>query len=272
MSSASTRWDPKQYLRFANERSRPFDELIARIPIELNRPPAEFDSPVRIADLGCGPGNATIGLLQRWPSAAIVGVDSSPQMIADAQQHAREGLQFVEADLRTWRPDHPLNVLVSNATLQWVPDHLALLPALVGLLANGGWIAFQLPGNLSDPHHRAVEELSRSPRWRSQLGDAPNRSLVSHDPIAYADALAEAGCDHIDVWTTEYVHVLQGEHPVLEWLKGTGLRPVLNRLDDADQQAFCDELAPILRERYPAHSWGTPFPFRRIFAVAQLHT
>ncbi len=257
-----TTWDPAQYLRFAGERARPFGELVARIAED----PASVH---RVADLGCGPGGLTAGLAERWPGAEIVGVDSSPAMVDDATRRAGARVRFELADLRTWRPSAPLDVLVTNATLQWVPDHLALLPALVGHLRPGGWFALQVPGNLSDPHHRAIEELCRTPRWADRLGDAPNRGLVAHTPVEYADALAAAGCDHLDVWTTEYLHVLHGPDPVLEWVKGTGLRPVLARLDDAAATAFCAELAPVLAERYPPRPWGTPFPFRRIFAVAR---
>lgn len=264
-----TIWDPQQYLRFADERARPFGELVGRI----GAGPADIGDIARVVDLGCGPATLTVGLSDRYPAAEIIGVESSADMVAAALAGATHPRLHVEVgDLRTWEPTSgpgSIDVIVTNATLQWVPDHLLLLPRLVGLLRPGGWIGLQVPGNLDDPHHRAIETLCRSDRWSSTLGDAPNRGLVSFTALDYADALAAAGCDSLDAWTTEYVHVLSGPDPVLEWVKGTGLRPVLSRLDTDGAAQFCSELAPMLRAAFPERAWGTPFPFRRVFAVAR---
>jgi trans-aconitate 2-methyltransferase len=254
-------WDPQQYLRFADERGRPFAELVHRIGGE----PATVQS---VVDLGCGPGNLTATLLDSFPHAMIVGVDSSESMLADAAPLATERLRFERGTVQDWRPSAPVDVLVSNATLQWVPNHLQLLPRLVESVSPGGWLAFQLPGNLDDAHHQRIAEVCARPRWAPTVGDAPNRGLVAHSPVEYADVLANLGMT-VDVWTTSYLHILTGEDPVLEWVKGTGMRPVLARLSSQEQIEFCAELAPLLRSDFPSRRWGTPFPFRRIFVVAQ---
>jgi trans-aconitate 2-methyltransferase len=267
-------WSPEQYARFGDERSRPFHELIARIGAE----PTEVRS---VVDLGCGPGTLTATLHDRWPSADVLGVDNDEAMLAAAAALAHGpsadgggSLRFAPGDLRAWsaagrdRPD----VLVSNAALQWDLDHLARLPRLVGCVAPGGWFAFQVPGNLDDAHHQAIRALRSEPRWRSvgTVSSLPERTHVSAEPTDYAEVLAPLA-RHLDVWTTTYLHILQGADPVLEWVKGTGLRPAPRRFRGRRARAdFCAELAPMLRAAYPSKSYGTPFPFRRVFAVAQV--
>jgi len=268
-------WDATQYLRFGGERSRPFFDLLARVGAEL---------PGYVVDMGCGPGNLTVVLAERWPSAVVCGVDNSPQMIEAARRripasdlrssgsgpvltsHA-PGLSFVLDDVRHWEPQSLPDVIISNAVLQWVPGHRELLVRWADRLADGGWLAFQVPGNFDQPSHVILREMVASARWRPLLRDVElNRQ--SADPADYAELLADAGCE-VDAWETTYVHILEGSNPVLEWYKGTGLRPVLDALD-ADREAdFLAEYGERLRAAYPPRSFGTVFPFRRVFTVAR---
>jgi len=234
--------------------------------------------------MGCGPGNLTAMLAERWPSAAVCGVDSSPQMIEAARKlipagaprpsgagpvltsHA-PGLSFMVDDIRHWEPQCLPDVIVSNAVLQWVPRHRELLVRWADQLAADGWLAFQVPGNYDQPSHAILREMVVSARWHPLLRDVElNRQ--SADPADYAELLAGAGCE-VDAWETTYVHILQGDNPVLEWYMGTGLRPVLDALD-ADQAAdFLAEYGERVRAAYPLSSFGTVFPFRRVFTVAR---
>lgn len=252
-------WDPVTYQQYDNERARPFDDLLARV---------RADHPRLVVDLGCGPGGRTASLHRRWPTATVVGVDSSAEMIEAAQTHALpKRLSFVEADLVEWQPDRPVDVLVSNATLQWVPGHLELLPALAGMLAADGWLAFQVPGNFAEPSHRLLGELRESPRWRHRVGPDASRAAAVHAPAAYLDVLTGLGL-RVDAWETTYHHVLPGEDAVLEWTKGTALRPVFAILDDGERETFVSEYGALLRTAYPPSEFGTVLPFRRIFVVA----
>jgi trans-aconitate 2-methyltransferase len=252
-------WDPGQYQRFADERSRPFADLTARIGAR---------APGTVVDLGCGPGHLTADLARRWPDAVVHGLDSSAAMIEDARQLAKPPqLTFELADLREWRPAAPVDVIVSNAVLQWVPDHLDLLPRWVDFLAPGGWLAFQLPGNFDQPPHVAISEMAASPRWRPLLGDR-EFTRQAGDLTGYLDVLAGAG-GRVDAWETTYLHVLAGENPVVEWVKGTALRPVLSALDDEQAAEFLAGYSERMRRAYPPRSFGTVLPFRRVFVVAQ---
>jgi len=252
-------WDAGQYLRFGGERARPFFDLIAAIAAT---------EPGYVADLGCGPGNLTEALARRWPSATVLGVDSSPAMIAAALASAGTGdgrLEFETGDVWDWRPRRPLDVLTCNAVLQWVPGHQELLLRWADWLAPGGWLAFQLPGNFDQPSHAMVKELADSPRWRPLLADVQlNRQ--AGDPADYVELLARPGWQ-VDAWETTYLHVLPGDNPVFEWTKGTTLRPVLAALDAAQAAAFTGEYAQRVGEMYKPRPFGTIFPFRRVFAV-----
>jgi trans-aconitate 2-methyltransferase len=251
------RWNPATYLQFADERSRPFVDLLARVGA---------DRPGLVVDLGCGPGQLTASLSARWPEAAIVGVDSSPDMIDAARMHASGHVRFELADLRTWRPSDAVDVLVSNAALQWVPEHRTLLPRLVDALAPGGWLAFQVPGNFDEPSHRLLRELAADSRFAASTGALTYPS--SHDARVYLADLTALGCE-VDAWETTYVHVLTGPDPVFRWISGTGARPVLQALDGALHDAFVAEYKSLLCEAYPAEAHGTVLPFRRIFCVAR---
>jgi trans-aconitate 2-methyltransferase len=259
-------WDPGQYLRYADERSRPFFDLLGRVVA---------DRPDLVVDLGCGPGQLTATLASRWPDAEIEGIDSSPEMITSARElladragsKAGGRLSFALGDLRDWNCGRPVDVIVSNAVLQWVPGHAQLLTQWSGMLAAGGWLAFQVPGNFDQPSHAILRELAASKRWRPLLaGVQLNRQ--AGDPAEYLDLLAGAGCE-VDAWETTYLHVLQGEDPVLDWYKGSGLRPVLTALPPELSAEFLASYGARIREAYPAAPYGTPFPFRRVFVVAR---
>jgi len=257
----SVRWDPRQYAAYADERARPFFELVARVDV---------DDPAEVVDLGCGPGGLTATLLQRWPGARVVGVDSSADMIEEAGQHAVEGrLSFERADVSAWEPRGPVDIVVSNALLQWVPGHLSLVSRVASWLRPGGVLAFQVPDNFGEPSHTLLRELRTSPRWRGKLGDGADRSAGVERPETYLETLLGLGLS-ADVWQTTYLHVLPGEDAVLEWVKGTALRPVLSALGaDEDRRAFLADYAAALRAAYPAQPWGTLFTFRRTFAVGR---
>ncbi|MGW0533536.1 trans-aconitate 2-methyltransferase [Streptomyces sp. NPDC003032] len=271
--AADAGWDPLQYLRHCDHRARPFLDLLSRVP----DPPAAEDRPPRIADLGCGPGNVTRLLARRWPTAHITGYDNSRQMLAEAERYAgpTEGggrLDFAAADAREWAPaPGTYDLILSNATLQWVPGHPASFPAWTAALAPGGTLAFQVPGNFDAPSHVLMRELSESARWRGRLGGRLRHGDAVLTPGAYLERLAGLGCE-VDAWETTYLHLLAGEDPVLDWVKGTGLRPVLTALADDPEatEAFLAEYRALLREAYPATAGhGTVFPFRRVFAVAR---
>ena len=251
-------WDAGQYLRFGGERARPFFDLVAQVGAT---------SPRYVADLGCGPGNLTAALAGRWPGATVVGVDNSPEMITAARDTVPQAanLSFALGDVRDWRPERPLDVLVCNAVLQWVPGHGELLLRWADLLAPGGWLAFQLPGNFDHPSHAIVREMAQSARWQALLADAKlNRQ--AGDPADYVALLARPGFA-VDAWETTYLHILPGENPVREWTKGSTLRPVLAALDAEQGDAFVREYGERLSEAYHPRSFGTIFPFRRVFAV-----
>jgi trans-aconitate 2-methyltransferase len=256
------RWDPEQYLQFAAERGRPFHDLLARVDAE---------DPATVVDLGCGPGNLTRLLADRWPGARVDGIDSSPEMIAEAIASGTDDrVGFTVGDLREWQPAEPVDVLVSNATLQWVPGHLELLPRLVGAVRPGGWLAFQVPANSADPSHTAMSELATSDRWSASFEGRDRARSAVQEPLTYLDTLARLGCA-VDAWETTYLHVLAGEDAVVRWVSGTGLRPYLQALaDDEERAAFLDDYRALVRAAYPERPWGTVLPFRRVFVVARV--
>jgi trans-aconitate 2-methyltransferase len=254
-------WDPEQYLRFADERGRPFHDLLARVGAQ---------DPRLVVDLGCGPGNLTRLLVQRWPQARVEAVDSSYEMVQRAEVELSDlGERAVAtlADIREWEPPERVDVLVSNATLQWVPGHLDLLERFAGWLAPGGWLAVQVPGNFGEPSHTLLAQVAARPRWKERLSEVPRPSV--EEPATYLSRLAELGLD-ADVWETTYLQVLPGDDAVLQWMRGTGLRPVLSALEDDDERgAFEAEYGELLRRAYPRRPFGTVLPYRRIFFVAR---
>ncbi|TCO48417.1 trans-aconitate 2-methyltransferase [Kribbella antiqua] len=252
-------WNPVQYGTYAEERGRPFADLVGRIRVDDVR---------TVADLGCGPGSLTATLRELWPEATIRGIDSSPQMIEAAQEYADERLTFEVGDLLEWSAEPgSLDVIVTNAVLQWIPEQLDLLPGFVEALRPGGWLAIQIPGNGNAPSHAILRELSRTEPYAEYAKDASLRAEVP-GPDTYVDALSALGC-LVDAWETTYFHLLQGDNAVLEWVKGTCARPVLQSLPEELRVRFEAEYGARLAEAYPQREYGTLLPFRRIFAVAQ---
>lgn len=250
-------WDPDLYRRFAGERSRPYAELVARVAA---------DRPRRVVDLGCGSGQLTATLRRIWPTAEIVGVDSSPAMIEQARTiKGVDDLRFLERDVGDWLPEPGTDVVISNAALQWVPEHRALLPGLVSRLAPGGWLAFAVPGNFGEPSHVLLHELAdRAPYAEHTAGLS---RPASAEPVDYLTDLADLGCT-VDAWETTYLHVLEGADPVFGWISGTGARPILQALPEDLRESFEVTYRERLREAYPPRPYGTVLPFRRIFVVA----
>ncbi|MFJ6797808.1 trans-aconitate 2-methyltransferase [Streptomyces sp. NPDC091268] len=262
-------WDPQQYLRHSGHRTRPFLDLLARIPQLPGRP-------ARIADLGCGPGNVTTLLAERWPEARITGFDLSPEMLHRASaEHAGPtsgggSLDFRPGDIADWLPEEPYDLIVSNAALQWVPNHPGSFAAWINGLRPGGTFAFQIPGNYTAPSHRLLAELCDAPHWRGRLAGHGARYIHVLQSAEYLERLTELGCA-VEAWETTYHQLLEGPDPVLDWVKGTALRPVLTALGDDREavDAFLAEYRDLLRGAYPPGPRGTVFPFRRIFAVAR---
>ncbi|HSU37185.1 MAG TPA: trans-aconitate 2-methyltransferase [Propionibacteriaceae bacterium] len=252
-----TQWDPTTYLQFADERARPFVDLVSRV---------RAAQPTSVVDLGCGPGSLTASLADRWPSAEIVGLDSSPDMIAQAEAYGGARVSFAVQDLQDWTPREPVDVIVSNAALQWVPGHRELLPRLVQALAPGGWLAFQVPGNFGEASHRLLHELAEDDRFAAHVAD--RERPASFDAADYLEDLAGLGCA-VDAWETTYLHRLTGPDPVFTWIRSTGARPVLQALPDELREQFEVEYKALLAEAYPARPYGTVLPFRRVFVVAQ---
>lgn len=259
-------WSPQRYLEFADLRLRPAIDLLARVPAR---------SPRTVADLGCGAGNVTRLLADRWPEADIVGVDTSRTMLDRARAVLSDAarVRFEERDLATWAPATPVDVVYSNAALHWLDDHATLVPRLAGTLASGGTLAIQMPNNFGTPSHATIAALARSDRWRDRVGD-----LVRDAPVAapeqYLRWLAPR-CTSVDVWETVYLQRLaprdDGEHPVVAFVSGTWLLPYVERLKDdpTSREAFlADYRARIALAFPPERDGATLFSFRRLFIVA----
>jgi trans-aconitate 2-methyltransferase len=250
-------WDPVQYLTFGSERLRPALDLLAQVPLEALR---------RAVDLGCGAGNVTRMLRERWPSAEVMGVDSSPEMLVSAAR-ACPGASWREADLATWAPDAPVDLIFSNAALHWADDHGRLLPRLMGFLAPGGCLAVQMPRNYDRPSHASVFEIiDGHPEWARRLGPLLRRDPVL-SPEAY-EALLSPLAARVAAWETDYLHLLEGEDAVLGWIRGSFLTPLMEALEPADHEPFLAACRAKLGEAYPRDARGrTPFRFRRLFLV-----
>ncbi|OIQ96582.1 trans-aconitate 2-methyltransferase [mine drainage metagenome] len=250
-------WNPRQYLRYGDQRLRPALELLARIPLE---------APAGIVDLGCGPGNVTPYLQARWPEARLTGVDSSAEML-EAAGAALPGAAWIQADAAAWRPETPPDLIYANASLHWLDDHAALFPRLFGLLAPGGVLAVQMPRNFQAPSHTEMRALAANGPWRDRL--AP---LLRPDPVAapafYWDLLRPLGAA-VDIWETEYLQGLRGEDAVLQWMLGTSLKPLADALPPDQRALFLERLGARLALAYPRRNDGlTLYPFRRLFLVA----
>ncbi|ALO66915.1 trans-aconitate methyltransferase [Arthrobacter alpinus] len=287
-------WEPAQYRKFGDFRDRPFFDLTARIGAV---------APARVVDLGCGPGNLTATLAQRWPQASVLGLDSSAAMVAQARAlipaastgsrstgagasaapthsaddggtpsaaspHIAPGLAFVQGDIAAWVPTSDTDVIVSNAALQWIPQHRELMAGWLAAMHPGAWLGVQVPGNFGAPSHVLMRELAESPRWRKQLGGVLRHEDAVAEPALYQELFLSCGA-RVDVWETTYSHLLQGKNPVLEWVRGTALRPVLGALSLSEAMAFEHEYAALLAKAYPAGEYGSNFEFRRIFMVGE---
>lgn len=251
-----TAWDPDRYLVFADERGRPFADLIARVPT----------SPGSIVDLGCGPGQLTPRLRERWPDATILGVDSSASMIERAvRDNTDPQADYRLSDLRAWQPEQPVDLIVSNATFQWVPDQLDIIPALREYVAPGGVLAFQVPDNYEAPSHSLLHRLADEQPYRDTLAGVTRRRRIGAG--TYLRLLAGPGW-RLDAWTTTYCHVLQGPDAVFRWVSGTGARPFLQALGDDLRPRFVEDYTAALRQAYPEESFGTLLEFERVFVVA----
>lgn len=250
-------WEPDRYLQFSDERLRPALDLLGRIPLS---------SPARIVDLGCGAGNVTRLLAERWPNAELTGLDSSLEMLERARatlQNARFELISVEH----WDPEASLDLLFSNSALHWVGQHETLFPRLLDMLSPGGVLAVQMPGNFDAPSHRLIRELATSSAWSGRVGSGRMGAILGMEDY---HRLLTPRCTRLSLWETTYWQALHGPNPVLDWLRGTTLLPYVAPMNEATQEAFCTELGKLLADAYPADKSGTTlFPFRRIFIVAQ---
>ena len=250
-------WDPGQYLKFADHRLRPAIDLLNRI---------DMAEPVEVVDLGAGAGNVTRLLKLRWPGARITGVDASKEMLEKAAAAAPE-IAWQLADLGTWGPERPADIIYSNAALHWLEGHDKMLPALFSSLAPGGVLAVQMPRNFSAPSHTSMAEAARSGPWRAKL-EPLLRPSPTRDPAIYYDLLAPRAAG-LDIWETEYLQVLEGENPVKEWTKGTWLKPLLDALAEPERSGFEAAYAALVARAYPRRADGrTLFPFRRLFIIA----
>lgn len=251
-------WSPAQYTKFEDERTRPVRDLVAQIPLLDAR---------HAVDLGCGPGNSTQVLLARFPQAHVTGMDSSPQMI-DAAKKRLPDVPFAVADIATWQPPQPQDVILSNATLQWLPDHAALMPRLIHMLAPGGCLAVQMPDNLDEPSHRLMREVAASGPWASKLTQAAIARAARQSADWYYRVLKPHAARG-DVWITTYHHPLAGAAAIVEWFKSTGLKPYIDPLNAAERSDFLALYESEIAKAYPAQGDGTVLlPFPRLFFVA----
>ena len=250
-------WDPSVYMRYADERTRPAVELLARV---------RSDNPGRVVDLGCGPGNSTAVLAARWPKAILEGLDSSGEML---EQAAKSGVaaRWINADVATWSPQESYDVIFSNATLQWLSEHRDLIPRLMQFVTRGGTFAFQVPHNMDAPSHSLMREAAADGPWAAKLANVREVAVLA--PADYYTILR--GCDaKADIWETEYLQVLESEDAVYKWVSATGLRPFVQTLEGAEREAFIASYKKKLRIAYPTRSDGTTlFPFKRLFFVAR---
>lgn len=248
-------WSPTQYLKFAAERTRAARDLLAQVPLDRAR---------KVFDLGCGPGNSTALLIERYPGAEITGVDTSPGMLAEARK-AHPEARFIAGDLSDWQPEEGTDLLFANALFQWVPDHLKVLQRLVMALPQGGVLAVQMPDNLNEPSHVAMREVAASCPWAAKL-KTDGRELLP--PAAtYYDAL-KPHATRIDIWHTIYNHPIAGAKGIVEWVKGTGLRPFIDPLDASERQAYLAAYEARIAEAYPPMRDGKALlRFPRLFIL-----
>ena len=254
-------WNPNQYLKFAEERTQPCRDLVARIAVTNVR---------RVIDLGCGPGNSTAVLRDRWPEAEFTGLDNSTEMIERARREY-PSQHWIAGGISEWATcsDDQFDVVFSNAALQWVDDHASLYPRLLARVAQGGALAVQIPGNIDALPHRLMREVAATSEWRGWFPPGKVREWHHHEMEFYYDVLAPTAA-RLELWATEYLHILPSAEAIVEWYRGTGMRPFLEVLEaDADRERFMADYLESLRPHYPPRAaGGVLFPFRRIFLIA----
>jgi trans-aconitate 2-methyltransferase len=252
-------WSAQQYSSFEKERTRPVRDLLSAV---------ETSGVKRAVDLGCGPGNSTEVLVDRFPTAEVSGLDSSVDMIEAARKRL-PGLRFDLGGIATWDAAGPFDVILANAVLQWLPNHEALLPRLIGKLADGGALAVQIPDNLEEPAHRLMRQVATAGPWARKLADAAD-ARTPRQGAAWYYSLLRSHASRVDVWMTTYHHVLTGGiNAVVEWFKGSGLRPFLTPLDPAETVGYLAEYRAALADAYPPLVDGSVLlPFPRLFIVA----
>ncbi|MEE1946627.1 trans-aconitate 2-methyltransferase [Pedobacter sp. KR3-3] len=251
-------WSAQQYSKFEAERNRPIFDLLAPIPTTSVR---------QAADIGCGPGNSTELLLNKFPMAKVIGMDSSENMIEVARKRLPQ-VQFELADIANWSNEGPFDVLLANAALQWVPDHATLFPKLINKLAKGGTLAVQMPDNFEEPAHRLMREMAKNGPWVEKLAHAHQR--IDRQSAEWYYSTLRHQTSRLDIWRTVYYHPLQGgARAIVEWFKGTGLRPFLQPLNEAEQQDFLAQYEEALSKAYSIYPDGTVLlPFPRLFILA----
>jgi len=252
-------WDPAKYEQYDRDRARPAWDLMDRIPAHPMK---------NIVDLGCGAGAQAAALKRRWPEASVTGVDSSLAMLDRARTDNPDQVLWLHGNVARFMPEHPLDLVYSNAALQWLDDHASLFPRIAGFLSTGGVLAVQMPHNYDAPSHQVMRTIAEQAGWSADLSDVRRSDPVA-PPDVYYDIL-RPHVSELDIWETTYLHVLEGDDPVAHWTKSTGLRPFLNALaDDAEREAFFERYATALQAHYPKQADGkTLFPFQRLFMVA----
>jgi trans-aconitate 2-methyltransferase len=255
--SAPLNWSPAVYLKFEDERTRPARDLLAQV---------RLDAPRRIVDVGCGPGNSTELLAARWPEAEVTGIDNSETMLAEARKRL-PGARFALADASTWVPEPGTDLVFANATYQWIPQHIQQLPRVLSSIESGGVLAVQMPDNLMQPMHVLMREVAAAVPFAAKLAGAARAPLPP--PSAYYDALV-AHASRVDIWHTSYNHVMESASAIVEWVKGTGLNPFLQRLDGAEQEVFLHRYHEAIAAAYPPAADGKVLMgFQRLFIIAE---
>ncbi len=255
-------WNPELYRQFEAERTRPALELLSRI---------ELVTPARISDLGCGPGNSTQAISERFPSARVTGIDSSAAMLTSARARLPQ-CDFDQQDIARWQPMTPPDIIYANASLQWVDNHTALFPRLLSLLAPGGYLAVQMPDNRDEPTHSEMRRLAQMPAWRNRIGNAAQSRVKILSATQYYDLLAP-GARTVDIWRTTYFHVMPSSAAIVDWVSATGLRPFIEKLNDLQKAEFIEYYQQAIAEAYPPRANGSVLlAFPRLFIVARKPT
>ncbi len=260
---AARDWDVTQYLRFEEERSRPSRDLLAKV---------ELTSARKVVDLGCGPGNSTALLVERFPEAVVIGVDASLPMLAKARERLPESrfplCSFLEADLVSWTPPQDTCLIFANAVLQWIPEHQSVMRRLLEALPEGGVLAAQMPDNSGEPSHRLMQKVALRSAWVGPLA----RARAARRPLPEAESyygLLQPLCRRLEIWRTEYIHALDGPRAIVEWFKGSSLRPFLSALSRDQSEEFLRAYEEEIARAYPPRMNGrTLLRFPRLFLVA----